>query len=111
MKGKSISQLPDGWGRQGTFYKDAQAGCEVGFLVLVPLKKSTKAETWMLPDEEVPRWRQQLIDGERAVTKALSIQDTNALAAVCMPDPGHYSADDLQPILDEVWRERIERAS
>lgn len=103
VTGKSKSEMPAGWARQGAYYQWMERAPAVKFLAVVPLKKEVK--TQVLPLENIGAWVRQLQMAEHAMEAMLSMPSTDSLIAACFPnmDDFYWSDAESRAIANTIW--------
>lgn len=105
VKGKTPSEMPGDWARQGAFYSHCQGGKDVIFLTGVPLKKGVNIIPLSLDLSTVPARLHELKEGARAIELILSMPE-NMQAYACLPSPDDWSLKDpmVMNAAQETWR-------
>ena len=103
-KGRTPSELPGDWRRQGAFYSKA-TGKPARFVCAIP-NKIVAVKTFDLTPEDVERGWSELQRAANAMLTLMDLSDS-ALAAACYPDPDDWmiAKDKLfAAAVKETWK-------
>lgn len=100
-KGRTPSELPSDWGRQGVFYRDCLQ-MPVKFVCAIPLKGGVKIVQFDLENHD--GYRNEMIEATKAMDRLLSLPK-ESLADVFMPSPDDWFLKDPMAFnaAKEVW--------
>ena len=103
ITGRVASEIPQSYGRQGSFYRHASKGCGVKFVCLTPATKGVKSTIYELGDHTP--FINQLRMTEYAIDSVLQLGYVEDLAACFMPNPDDYTFrdDESRAIATKIW--------
>lgn len=102
-RGRTPSEFPGDWGRQGAFYNDCLK-MPVKFVCAIPLAKETRVVKYDLAADHAATYLEQLLDGAKLMDRLLSLP-ASQLADVFTPSPDEWFLKDTQTFnaAKEVW--------